>query len=80
MPKSKIAITIDTRTLNRVDRLVRSARFPNRSQAIEAAVAAELDRLEHRRLAEECAKLNPSEERAMAEEGMRANAGIWPEY
>lgn len=80
MAKTKVAVTLDTSTLHRVDRLVREARYPNRSQAIEAAVAEQLDRLERRRLAEECAKLDPAAERAMAEEGLGADAGIWPEY
>jgi metal-responsive CopG/Arc/MetJ family transcriptional regulator len=80
MAKTKVAITLDTSTVKRVDRLVREARYPNRSQAIEAAVAEQLDRLEHRRLAEECAKLDPTAERALAEEGLGADAGIWPEY
>jgi Arc/MetJ-type ribon-helix-helix transcriptional regulator len=80
MPKAKVAVTLDTRTLRRVDRLVRDARYPNRSQAIEAAVAEQLDRLERRRLVEECAKLDPVAERAMAEEGLGEDAAGWPEY
>ena len=52
MAKTKVAVTLDTQTLRRVDRLVRDARYPNRSQAIEAAVAEQLARLEGRRLAE----------------------------
>jgi len=80
MAKTKVAVTLDTRTVHRVDRLVRDARYPNRSQAIEAAVAEQLDRLEHRRLAEECAKLDPTAERAMAEEGLGADARAWPAY
>jgi hypothetical protein len=47
---------------------------------IEAAVAAQLERLEHRRLADECAKLDPAAERAMAEEGLGLDAAGWPEY
>jgi metal-responsive CopG/Arc/MetJ family transcriptional regulator len=80
MAKSKVAVTLDTETLRRVDRLVRDARYPNRSQAIEAAVAEQLDRLERRRLIEECAKLDPVAERALAEEGFGADAAAWPEY
>jgi Arc/MetJ-type ribon-helix-helix transcriptional regulator len=63
-----------------VDRLVRDARYPNRSLAIEAAIAAQLERLEHRRLAEECAKLDPAAERAMAEEELGVDAAGPPEY
>lgn len=80
MPKAKVAVTLDTRMLRRVDRLVRDARYPNRSQAIEAAIAAQLDRLDRRRLAEECAKLDPAAERSLAEEGLGADMATWPEY
>lgn len=80
MAKTKVAVTLDTSTLQRVDRLVREARYPNRSQAIEAAVAEQLDRLEHRRLAEACAKLDPISEKAMADEGLAADGIAWPEY
>lgn len=80
MPKAKVAVTLDVRTLRRVDRLVRDARYPNRSQAIEAAIAEQLDRLERRRLVEECGKLDPSAERALAEEGIGTDAVGWPEY
>lgn len=80
MAKTKVAVTLDTHTLSRVDRLVKEARYPNRSQAIEAAVKGQLDRLEHRRLAEECAKLDPAAEQALADEGVGADEGLWPEY
>ena len=80
MPKAKVAVTLDTLTLRRVDRLVRDDRYPNRSQAIEAAVAALLDRLAHRRLIDESAKLDPAEERAMAEEVRVEDVAEWPAY
>jgi len=80
MAKSKVAVTLDTEILRRLDRLVRAARYPSRSQAIEAAVAEQLKRLEGCRLAEECAKLDPAAERAMAEEGFGADADAWPKY
>lgn len=80
MARTKVAVTIDTETLRRVDRLVRDARFPNRSRVIEAAVAEKLARIERRRLADECAKLDPADERALAEEGFGADASAWPQY
>jgi metal-responsive CopG/Arc/MetJ family transcriptional regulator len=80
MAKTKVAVTLNAETLRRLDRLVRAARYPNRSQAIEAAVAEELRRLEGRRLAEECAKLDAVDERALAEEGFGEDAAAWPEY
>ena len=78
--KNKVAITIDEETLRRVDRLVRHARFPNRSRAIECALAAHLDRLERTRLEDECAKLDAAAERKLADEGLAADARDWPEY
>lgn len=80
MAKAKVAITMETGVLRRVDRLVRDDRFPNRSQAIEAAVVEQLDRLDRRRLAEECAKLDALEEAALAEEFITAAVDTWPEY
>ncbi|MBK6485854.1 MAG: ribbon-helix-helix protein, CopG family [Gemmatimonadetes bacterium] len=80
MPKVRVAVTLDPVTLRRVDRLVRDGQFPDRSQAIEAAVAAQLDRLEGRRLIAECAKLDPAEERALADDGLVVDAAALPQY
>lgn len=67
-------------TLHRLDRLVRERVFPNRSKAIQDAVEEKLEKLERNRLARECAKLDPSTEKAMAEEGMDEELEQWPEY
>ena len=80
MAVAKVAITLEQDTLSRIDRLVRKRVFPNRSRAIQAAVEEKLSRLEHSRLAQECAKLDPSEERTLAEEGMASEMASWPEY
>lgn len=80
MGRSKIAISIDESTLSRLDKLVQKQVFPNRSQAIEEAVAEKLARLEKSRLAQECAKLDPSFEKALAEEGLSEDLAEWPEY
>ena len=80
MPKAKVAVTLDSSTLERLDRLVEEARFANRSQAIEIAVEEKLERLDRRRLAEECAKLDPASEKALAELGWEADGAAWPEY
>jgi len=69
MAKSKIAISLDESTLHCLDQLVKKQVFPKRSQAIEEAVAEKLARLEKSRLAQECAKLDPAFEKALAEEG-----------
>jgi Arc/MetJ-type ribon-helix-helix transcriptional regulator len=78
--RAKIAITIDEGTLGALDRLVAERRFPNRSQAVQEALDEKLSRLAQSRLAEECAKLDPGVEQAMAEEGMGGELAQWPEY
>ncbi len=80
MAASKIAITIDDNVLKRLDLLVRSKFFPNRSKAIQEAVAEKLLRLEKSRLARECTKLDPNDEQSFAEEGMSSEMEEWPEY
>ncbi len=80
MPKSKVAITLEGQVLDRLDRVVQGGAFLNRSQAIEAAVSEKLDRLERRRLAEECARLDPREEQELAEDGLAADVAAWPAY
>jgi len=80
MSRSKIAITLDEGMLDQLDRLVARRIFPNRSRAIQQAVAEKLRKLERTRLARECAKLDPKFEKALAEEGMSEELSEWPEY
>ena len=80
MGRSKVAISLDESTLNRLDKLVQKQVFPNRSQAIQEAVAEKLARLVRSRLARECAKLDPAFEKALAEEGLSEDLAEWPEY
>ena len=80
MAASKIAITIDDNTLKRLDALVKSKFFPNRSRAIQEAVSEKLMRIEKSRLAQECAKLDPDYEQSLAEEGFSLELEEWPEY
>ena len=80
MSSSKIAITLNTGMLAEVDALVKKRIFPNRSRAIQEAVKEKLDRLNHSLLAQECAKLDPEYEKALAEEGLKEDLSEWPEY
>ena len=80
MAASKIAITIDDNLLKQLDLMVKSRLFPNRSKAIQEAVADKLKRFERNRLAEECAKLDPEYEQNMAEEGLSMEIDEWPAY
>jgi Arc/MetJ-type ribon-helix-helix transcriptional regulator len=80
MPKTKVALTLDSVLLERVDDLVERRRFRNRSQAVEAALADKLNRLARTRLARESAKLNPREEKRLADEGLADDLAEWPDY
>jgi metal-responsive CopG/Arc/MetJ family transcriptional regulator len=78
--KLKVAVTLDSRIVAEVDEMVAEHRFPNRSQAIESALAEKLERARRGRLARECAKLKRWDEQRIAEEGLAADVGGWPEY
>ncbi len=80
MRKEKIAITLDEGFIGELDRLVNQHVFQSRSQAIQEAVSEKLRRMKRSRLATECAKLQPTFEKAMAEEGMTEDVSQWPEY
>jgi len=80
MSTAKIAITIEEDVLDRLDKLVLSNVFPNRSKAIQEAIKEKLSRVDRSRLARECAKLDPAIEKALAEEGFSREIEGWPEY
>jgi metal-responsive CopG/Arc/MetJ family transcriptional regulator len=80
MSQTKVAITIEEGVLARVDALVKQKVYSNRSRAIQEAVQEKLTRLERSRLAEQCAKLDPAYEKAMADEGLSEELAAWPKY
>ena len=76
----KIAVTIDQDLLARLDQLVEENQFPNRSRAVQEAIRDKLQRLQKSRLARESAKLDPTAEQALAEEGITEDYEQWPGY
>jgi Arc/MetJ-type ribon-helix-helix transcriptional regulator len=71
MPTTKVAVTMDSKLVAQIDRLVAKGVFPNRSKAIQEALREKLARLKfarvsRSRLARESAKLNRREEQALA--------------
>lgn len=80
MGKAKIAITLDEEYVEQIDRLVNEHIFQNRSQAVQEAVSDKLRKVKQGRLSSECAKLDPTFEKAMAEEGLNEELTAWPEY
>ena len=80
MATNKVAITIDSELLSKVDLLVSQRVFPNRSKAIQEALTDKLSLLRQTRLASECAKLDPQIEQQLAEEGIEGDLAQWPIY
>lgn len=80
MTASKITISLDRRLLARIDRLVKARQFATRSQAVQSALEAQLERLDKTRLARACEQLRPAEEQALADEGLSMDAAEWPAY
>ena len=78
MASAKVAITLDEHLLRVVDRWVKQGRYPNRSQAVQAALREKMERWKRTRLAEELARLDPQEEQALANERLAGDA--WPEF
>ncbi len=79
MRTAKVAISLDRRTLTRVDRLVRRGAFPSRSRLVQDSIEEKLRRIDGVRLARECAKLDRRLERVLAEEGLEPVAE-WSPY
>ncbi len=78
MTAAKIAISIDPRTLRRVDSLVRARKFRSRSELFQVAVAEQLGRLDS--FSRECSKLDPKQEQAFANFGLSTDFKEWPAY
>jgi metal-responsive CopG/Arc/MetJ family transcriptional regulator len=78
MSTTRVAVSLRTSTLRQLDRLVKSHKYPNRSDAIEEALREKVFKTNS--LERECAKLNRKAEQALAEEGMESELDEWPEY
>jgi Arc/MetJ-type ribon-helix-helix transcriptional regulator len=70
MPTTKVAITLDEGVVREIDRWVKEGKYPNRSKAIQEAIKERMGHLRKTRLVREASRLNPEEEKALAEEGL----------
>lgn len=77
MATTKIAISIDADTVQKVDELVAKAGYPSRSRLFQEAMEDKLIRLSRSRLAEQCALLDTAEEQEMAEEFSPEEENLW---
>ena len=80
MAVAKLAISLDSRMLKRLDGLVGRHFFPSRSKAIQDALEEKLKKIDKSRLATECNKLDPIEEMELSEEGIGSEAKEWEKY
>ena len=80
MAVAKLAISLDAKMLKRLDHLVDRHLFPSRSKAIQDALGEKLMKIDKSRLAMECNKLDPKEEKELAEEGIGSEAKEWEKY
>jgi metal-responsive CopG/Arc/MetJ family transcriptional regulator len=77
MAKLRISVSLDERTLNRLDRWVREGIYPSRSRAIEGALGNDPTPAELRRFIRESRNLDAEEERALADEWLRGERESW---
>lgn len=80
MPAAKIAITVDEKVVRIMDRLVREGKYKSRSGVIQEALEDKLKNKKRKRLLQELSKLDPKEERELADEFICLNDGEWAEY
>ncbi|VAX19395.1 hypothetical protein MNBD_NITROSPINAE04-668 [hydrothermal vent metagenome] len=80
MPAAKIAVTVDKKIVKQIDRLVMEGKYKSRSSVIQEALEEKLKSKKRKRLAEELARLDPGEERELAEEFLQPDSGEWDEY
>ena len=71
MSSAKVAVTLDQDLLGEVDRWVAEGEFPSRSRVFQEAIRSLRHARQRRhRLLNELAKLDPAEERALADENL----------
>jgi metal-responsive CopG/Arc/MetJ family transcriptional regulator len=80
MRKTKVTLTLDSKLVERLDQLIARRYFRNRSQAVESALVDALRRVIRTGLVRESAKLNPKQEKRLADEALVDALDSWPEY
>jgi Arc/MetJ-type ribon-helix-helix transcriptional regulator len=74
----KIAFTLDQRAVGDLGRRVKEEKYPDRSRALHSAVNKLSEREKRTRLVRELARIDPQEEKQLAEQGLGDRA--WSEY
>lgn len=79
MGAKKFAVSIDEALVKKLDKAIKSGSIKNRSKALQLALSEYLIKLEIEEVKRECSKLNPKEERELANEFVE-NVESWPKY
>mgnify|MGYP002278495076 CR=1 FL=1 len=79
MPAAKIAVTVDKKIVKQIDRLVKEGKYRSRSSVIQTALEEILKNKKRKRLIEELTRLDPREERELADEFLQPDSGEWDE-
>jgi Arc/MetJ-type ribon-helix-helix transcriptional regulator len=74
----KLAVSLDKRAVENLDRWVKEGKYPNRSRALQAAVDLLTEREKRTRLARELSKMDRKKEQRIAEEGLGDSS--WPAF
>jgi Arc/MetJ-type ribon-helix-helix transcriptional regulator len=80
MNAAKIAISIESSLLERIDSLVSRKLFRSRSEIFQIAVSEQIKRLDEDSFSRECSKLDPAEEQGFADIGLSTDLTEWPAY
>jgi len=80
MPAAKITVMVDEKVVRQMDRLVREGKYKSRSSVIQDALEEKLKERKRKRLVEELSKLNPKEERELADEFLHMDDEECGEY
>ena len=79
MGAKKFAVSIDLILVKKLDKAIKNGIVKNRSNALKNALSDYLIKLEAEAVKRECLKLNPKEERAIANE-FSESEDSWPQY
>jgi len=79
MPAAKIAVTVNEKVVKQMDRLVKEGKYKSRSSVIQDALEEKLKDKKRTRLIAELSKLDPKEERHLADEFLQLDAEQWDE-
>ena len=80
MGTTQILVSLDDETVAQLGALVKNGGYTSLDSVVAESIAMRLALGRSKSLAEQCALLDPENEKALAEEGMSEALRSWPEY